>query len=97
MSMGFDDLSTSISTSITSITHSVPDDDLILTSDRHKVLIALIKKTLDDLIDQYEKSGIMDMLSSDLKEIANMFGEITGEITTEETLNNIFSNFCVGK
>ena len=97
ISMGFNDLYTSISTSLTSIVRSVPDNDLILTSDRQKVLISLIKKTLDGLIDQHEKNRTMDMLSSDLKDIANMFGEITGEITTEETLNNIFSNFCVGK
>jgi tRNA modification GTPase len=38
-----------------------------------------------------------DMLAIDIHEVLNYLGEITGEITTDEILGNIFKNFCIGK
>lgn len=38
-----------------------------------------------------------DMLSEEVREVLFHLGEITGEITTDETLGNIFANFCIGK
>ena len=38
-----------------------------------------------------------DMLSEEAREVLFHLGEITGEITTDETLGNIFANFCIGK
>ena len=38
-----------------------------------------------------------DLLSQDIRETMHHLGEITGEITTDEILSNIFKNFCVGK
>ena len=38
-----------------------------------------------------------DLLSIDLKNVIDSVGEITGEISNDEMLGNIFSNFCVGK
>lgn len=38
-----------------------------------------------------------DLLSQDIRETMHHLGEITGEITTDEILSNIFKNFCIGK
>jgi tRNA modification GTPase len=38
-----------------------------------------------------------DLLSSDLRSALNSLGEITGEFTTDDLLNHIFSEFCIGK
>ena len=38
-----------------------------------------------------------DLLSIDLKNVVHCIGEITGEISNDEMLGNIFSNFCIGK
>lgn len=38
-----------------------------------------------------------DMLAVDLHDCLNAIGEITGEITSQEVLNNIFAHFCIGK
>ncbi len=44
------------------------------------------------------KKGVSgDLLSVDIKEALNSLGEITGEITNDEVLGNIFKNFCIGK
>ena len=38
-----------------------------------------------------------DLVSIDLRQVIQSLGEITGEITTDEVLDNIFKNFCIGK
>jgi tRNA modification GTPase len=38
-----------------------------------------------------------DLISQDIREILHHLGQITGEITTDEVLGNIFRNFCIGK
>ncbi|MDR2085774.1 MAG: tRNA uridine-5-carboxymethylaminomethyl(34) synthesis GTPase MnmE [Dysgonamonadaceae bacterium] len=38
-----------------------------------------------------------DLLAQDIRECMHYLGEITGEITTDEVLGNIFKNFCIGK
>lgn len=37
------------------------------------------------------------MLAFDVYEVLNFLGEITGEVTSEDVLNNMFKNFCLGK
>jgi tRNA modification GTPase len=38
-----------------------------------------------------------EFLSMDLQDCLAALGEITGQITSQEVLNNIFSKFCIGK
>jgi len=43
-------------------------------------------------------SGIPeDLIAIDIRQAIHYLGEITGEITTDEILGNIFKNFCIGK
>jgi tRNA modification GTPase len=75
----------------------IGENDVIVTNLRHyealkKALEAIrrVKKGLNDGI-----SG--DFLSQDIRECMFYLGEITGQITTDEILGNIFSHFCIGK
>jgi tRNA modification GTPase len=38
-----------------------------------------------------------DLIALDIRQAIHYLGEITGEITTDEILDSIFSNFCIGK
>ena len=38
-----------------------------------------------------------ELIGQDLMDIQNILNEITGEVTTEDILNEIFSTFCIGK
>ena len=75
----------------------VGDNDVTVTNMRHyealKNALASIRRVNDGLANSI--SG--DFLSQDLRECLQHIGEITGEITTDEVLGNIFKNFCIGK
>jgi tRNA modification GTPase len=48
--------------------------------------------------EEVQAGGIgLDALAVELREAADALGEITGEISTPEVLESIFSRFCVGK
>ena len=73
------------------------DDMTYLSSARS---ISLLKKCLKSI--ESIKAGLnnnlpIDMLEIDLREIWNILGEIIGEVYTEELLDHIFKNFCLGK
>lgn len=74
------------------------ENDVIVTRARHYEALVHAHEDLERVIDglQMELSG--DLLSEDLRSCLHHLGEITGgEITTDETLGAIFSEFCVGK
>ena len=73
------------------------DQDIMVTNMRHyealKQAHTAIVRVQDGLNDRI--SG--DLLSQDIRECLHYLGEITGQITTDEVLGNIFSKFCIGK
>lgn len=75
----------------------VRDGDVMVTNIRHyealKNAYSAIRRVQQGLEDNI--SG--DFLSQDIRECIYHLGEITGEITTDEVLGNIFSKFCIGK
>ena len=76
---------------------SLGKNDVIITNSRHydALLKALaeIEKVKEGL--EMEISG--DLLAIDIRQALYHLGEITGSVTTEDLLGNIFSNFCIGK
>lgn len=75
----------------------ISEQDIIVTNVRHyealqNALVA-IKRVSEGL--ELKISG--DFLSQDIRECLYYLGEITGQISTDEILGNIFSKFCIGK
>lgn len=73
------------------------DDDIILTNYRHKLCIEQTIDSLKKAIASIDSSMSGEYISLDLRNAINRLGEITGEFTNEEVLNNIFMKFCIGK
>lgn len=78
-------------------TGALKNNETIVTNSRHydaliKALEA-VEKVNFDMTDGV--SG--DLLSLDIREALDHFGTITGEITSDDLLGNIFANFCIGK
>ena len=74
------------------------DTDIIITNARHYESMTLAHESLLRVIDGLQQNISGDLLSEDLRLTLNHLADITGgQITPQETLNNIFSTFCVGK
>lgn len=78
-----------------------PDDnDIIVTSARHFEALTHAHEHLSHVLDGLHNKLSGDLLSEDLRLVLSDLAEITGSegiITSQETLNNIFSRFCIGK
>lgn len=72
--------------------------DVIVTSHRHLSSLTAAQKSLLRAIKALKENTPADLVAEDLRQALHELAEITGgEITSQETLNNIFSTFCVGK
>ncbi|MBO7581645.1 MAG: tRNA uridine-5-carboxymethylaminomethyl(34) synthesis GTPase MnmE [Bacteroidaceae bacterium] len=74
------------------------DTDIIITNARHHEALLRAHDSLARVIDGLQQQLSGDLLSEDLRLTLDALADITGgQITPQETLNNIFSHFCVGK
>jgi tRNA modification GTPase len=72
-------------------------DDLIITSSRQKEAIEKTTIHLENARRVLKEGNGFEFVAVDLRQGLNDLGEITGETVTDDILNNIFSNFCIGK
>lgn len=73
------------------------EQDVVVTNMRH---YEALKNALDAItrVSEGMESGLSsDFLAQDIRECMHYLGEITGQISTDEILGNIFSKFCIGK
>jgi len=70
---------------------------LILNNIRHKSALEKTKQAIENIFLTVEQGLPMDLMAVDIKEALDSLSEITGEISTEDVLDHIFHNFCVGK
>ena len=77
--------------------NALNQDDVIVTNARHYEALEKASESLQRAIDGLNTGITGDFLAQDIRETLHYLGEITGEITTDEVLGNIFKNFCIGK
>lgn len=70
---------------------------LLVTSSRHREALQKAQDHVQSALRALESGMTGDFLSIDLRAALNDLGTITGEITTEDVLDSIFSRFCIGK
>ena len=74
------------------------DSDVIVTNARHYEALTRAHSHLQRVIEGLHNNLSGDLLAEDLRLTLNTLAEVTGgQITPQETLNNIFKSFCVGK
>ncbi len=75
----------------------VNDGQTVVTNIRHYKSLNDAKEALDLVVAGLENKLTSDLLALDIKRALNALGEITGEISSQEILINIFGKFCIGK
>jgi tRNA modification GTPase len=73
------------------------DTGVRVTSQRHAEALGRAKNHLEVSLMSLESGASNEFVAMDVRSAAEAVGEITGEVTTEEILNSVFSKFCVGK
>jgi tRNA modification GTPase len=72
-------------------------NDIIITNARHYEALKRANEAVERVIEGLKADIPGDLLAQDIREVMFYLGEITGEISTDEILQNIFKNFCIGK
>ena len=76
----------------------ITENDVIVTSARHYEALLRADESLSRVLESMDMGMSGDIIAEDLKMVLEELGEITGgQISSQETLNNIFKHFCVGK
>lgn len=76
---------------------SISEEDVIVTNLRHYEALTKALEAILRVKEGLEIGITHDFLSQDIRECMFHLGEITGQISTDEILGNIFSKFCIGK
>jgi tRNA modification GTPase len=72
-------------------------ENVIVTNIRHYNALSQVTESLRRVLEGLENGLPEDLIAIDIRQAIHYLGEITGEITTDEILGNIFKNFCIGK
>ncbi len=75
----------------------VSGDQTLITNQRHFHAFLTAEKSLKRVIEAIESGISKELLAFDLREALAALGEVTGEISTDDLLDSIFSKFCIGK
>ncbi|GIL24096.1 MAG: tRNA modification GTPase MnmE [Bacteroidota bacterium] len=76
---------------------AVKQGDVLVTNLRHYQKLTETQAALARVLDGLNTDITGDFLAMDIRQSLHHLGEITGEITSEDLLANIFSKFCIGK
>ena len=79
------------------VSQMASNQDVIITNIRHYDALQNVLKAIFNIKNGLDHKISGDLLSVDINEALMHLGEITGEITTEDLLGNVFANFCIGK
>ncbi|HMB63575.1 MAG TPA: tRNA uridine-5-carboxymethylaminomethyl(34) synthesis GTPase MnmE [Eudoraea sp.] len=73
------------------------NNETIVTNTRHYQALLHALEEIQKVQQGMQEGVSGDLLAIDIRQALYHFGEITGEITTDDLLGNIFANFCIGK
>ena len=76
---------------------NINTDDVMVTNIRHVEALQHTQSSLERVLFGIDNPVTSDFLAMDIRQALHHLGEITGTVTTDDLLDNIFSKFCIGK
>ena len=77
--------------------HIIRGESSISINQRHYDSLSKVKNAMENVKKNLKEKFNTDLIALDIKYSLSYLGEITGEITNDDILSNIFSKFCIGK
>ena len=81
----------------TTINSNPETENIVVSNARHFAALQQVQRSLDHIKAGLDNELSGDLLAPDIRHTLHFLGEITGEVTNEDTLDYIFSKFCIGK
>lgn len=78
-------------------TSTINSSSVVVSNMRHYEALTLAREALSDAQRALDMNLYGDLISEDIRRIIHHLGEITGDITSDDILQSIFSKFCIGK
>lgn len=94
---GVEDLKRAIYSSLIHRDIRVSPEHLIVANIRHKTALTQINENLLNALKGLEEGASLEFIAFEIRSALDALGEMVGETTTEEVLNRIFEQFCIGK
>lgn len=80
-----------------SVEHGAIDNDTLVSNARHLQALKEAMKAVETIEEGFTIRLSSDLIAIDIRLALHHLGTITGKVTTDEILGNIFSKFCIGK
>lgn len=93
--LGIDDLKETLLEQVN--LHHINTSETLVTNIRHVEALKQTENALQRVLDNVDNPVTSDFLAMDIKQALHYLGEITGTVTTDDLLENIFTKFCIGK
>jgi len=77
--------------------HCKTPEGIFITRERHRELLSKSQDSLNKVINAINQNLSSEFIAADLRLSLDSLGEITGETYSEDVLNRIFQEFCIGK
>lgn len=77
--------------------HHINTSETLVTNVRHVEALKQTQHSLYRVLENIDNPVTSDFLAMDIKQALHYLGEITGQVTTNDLLENIFTKFCIGK
>jgi len=94
---GIDDLKRTIYTSLIQRDIRATPEHLIVANIRHKKSLVQIRNSLSNAMKGMEEGTSVEFIAFEIRSALEALGQVVGETTSEEVLNRIFDQFCIGK
>ena len=82
---------------LVSMVHTNPESQVIVSNVRHLEALTHAREAASRVLQGLQTGITTDFIAMDIHAMLHYLGEITGDITNDEILGNIFSKFCIGK
>jgi tRNA modification GTPase len=94
---GTDDLRAAIHDSVVYKKGRTSPDYLIIANVRHRDALTRARENLSNAVRELERKSSPEFVAFEIRLALEALGELVGETTTEDVLNRIFGQFCIGK
>ncbi len=84
-------------TLVNHVKNDSPGDDILVNNSRHFEALAHALESIIEIEKGFEGNIPTDLVAIDVRQALYHLGSITGEVTSDEILGNIFGKFCIGK